>query len=122
MGKNMNEKIEMGDWAQGHYDRVKDTPGFIAASLSIDITEQLYVRMKELGLSQRELARRIGRSQPYVCKLLNDGSNMTLLTLVKLAQALEMKVEMPVLKPVGKSTTTIKSKRSKAVKTVVVKP
>lgn len=118
----MNEKIEMGDWAQGHYDRVKDTPGFIAASLSIDITEQLYVRMKELGLSQRELARRIGRSQPYVCKLLNDGSNMTLLTLVKLAQALEMKVEMPVLKPVGKSTTTIKSKRSKAVKTVVVKP
>ncbi|MCF7811961.1 helix-turn-helix domain-containing protein [bacterium] len=118
----MNEKFEMGDWARGHYERVKDKPGFIAASLSIDITEQLYVRMKELGLSQRELARRIGRSQPYVCKLLNDGSNMTLLTLVKLVQALEMKVEMPVLKPVGKSTATTKSKRPKAAKTAVVKP
>ena len=105
--------MELGHRFKEHYARVKDNPGFIAAALSSEITERLYIRMQELGLSQRELARRIGRSQPYVCKLLNDGSNMTLLTLAKLAQALELEVKPLLFKPVRESAKHPKTRRPK---------
>jgi transcriptional regulator with XRE-family HTH domain len=58
-----------------------------------DFTRDLHARMKELGISQGELARRMGTSRPYVTKLL-DGSNFTLQTMVKLAMALDAVVRI----------------------------
>ena len=91
--------MQLSEWARSHYDRVKDDPEFLAARLMIEINEHLYIRMEELGLSQRDLAKRINRSQPFVWKLLNHGTNMTLKTLVTLAHALELKVETPKFVP-----------------------
>ncbi|HYO14569.1 MAG TPA: helix-turn-helix transcriptional regulator [Thermoanaerobaculia bacterium] len=53
-----------------------------------DFTRDLHARMDELGVSQGELARRMGTSRPYVTKLL-EGGNFTLQTMVKLAMALD---------------------------------
>ncbi len=78
------------------FEGLDDDPEYIAAALMIEINEVLYVRMKEIGLSQKELAKRIGKSQPYVSRILNNGTNMTLLTLAKFAAALEMEVYPPV--------------------------
>jgi transcriptional regulator with XRE-family HTH domain len=55
----------------------------------IEFTEDLCRIMKEKRVSRAELARRIGSSRAYITKLLGGGANFTLLTMVKLAMALD---------------------------------
>ena len=47
-------------------------------------------RMKELGINQTELARRMKVSKPYITKVLRQDVNFSFRTAAKLAQALEM--------------------------------
>ncbi len=54
---------------------------------SLEFTEALLQRMKELGLKRAELARRLGTSAAYVSKLLNGPGNLTLESLIKIAEA-----------------------------------
>lgn len=61
-------------------------------------------RMKELGLSQTALAKRMHVSRPYITKLLQTDVNISFRTATKLAKALEMDF-MPVLKPMEKTDT-----------------
>jgi predicted transcriptional regulator len=58
-----------------------------------DFTHDLHERMRQLGISQGELARRMGTSRPYVTKLLSGG-NFTLQTMVKLAMAIDAVVRV----------------------------
>ena len=55
----------------------------------IEFTEDLCRIMKEKRVSRAELARRIGTSRAYITRLLGGGANFTLLTMVKLAMALD---------------------------------
>lgn len=52
-----------------------------------DFAREVHRRMKDMGVSPAELARRMGTSKAYVSQLL-DGGNFTLLTMVKIAMAL----------------------------------
>ncbi|HEV7506706.1 MAG TPA: helix-turn-helix transcriptional regulator [Thermoanaerobaculia bacterium] len=52
-----------------------------------DFARDMHRRMKEMGISAAELARRMGTSKAYVSQLM-DGGNFTLLTMVKVAMAL----------------------------------
>lgn len=54
------------------------------------ITIQVLRRMEEQSVTQVELARRMGCSQQYVSTLLKGSSNMTLETIARLEQALDM--------------------------------
>ena len=47
-------------------------------------------RMKQLGVNQSELAKRMKVSKPYVTKVLHQDVNFSFRTAAKLAQALEM--------------------------------
>ena len=47
-------------------------------------------RMKALGLSQTELARRMNVSRPYITKVLKGDVNISFGTAAKLAHALQM--------------------------------
>ena len=47
----------------------------------MEITELICQLMKQQGLTRAELATRLGKSRPYVTKLLRDGSNMTVKTI-----------------------------------------
>ena len=47
-------------------------------------------RMKQLGVSQSELARRMNVSRPYVTKVLSRDVNFSFRTAAKLANALKM--------------------------------
>ena len=46
--------------------------------------------MKELGLSQTELAKRMNVSRPYITKVLRQNVNFSFRTAAKLAHALKM--------------------------------
>ena len=47
-------------------------------------------RMKELGISQTELARRMNASRPYVVKVLHGDVNITLGSAARFAEALKL--------------------------------
>ena len=51
---------------------------------------QILLRMKELGVSQTELARRMNVSRPYITKVLSHDVNFSFRTASKLANALKM--------------------------------
>lgn len=54
------------------------------------ITLQVLRRMEEQSVTQVELARRMGCTQQYVSNLLKGSSNMTLETIARLENALDM--------------------------------
>ena len=51
---------------------------------------QVLRRMKQLGLNQSELAKRMNVSRPYITKVLKSDVNISFGTAAKLARALEM--------------------------------
>ena len=51
---------------------------------------QVLRRMKQLGLNQSALAKRMNVSRPYVTKVLKSDVNISFGTAAKLARALEM--------------------------------
>lgn len=51
---------------------------------------QILRRMKELGLNQSALAKRMNVSRPYISKVLRSDVNISFGTAAKLARALEM--------------------------------
>ena len=51
---------------------------------------RILLRMKELGMSQTELARRMNVSRPYITKVLHQDVNFSFRTAAKLANALKM--------------------------------
>ena len=73
----------------------KTDPEYLTSGLMIKINEKLYSRMEELGFAQRDLAKKINKSQPYIFKLLNYSNNMTLKTLVTITSCHKKKNEPP---------------------------
>jgi plasmid maintenance system antidote protein VapI len=69
-------------------EEAQDTVPYWRDIASTDFTRDLHERMRRMGITHAELARRMGTSRPYVTKLL-EGSNFTLETMVKLAMALD---------------------------------
>ena len=51
---------------------------------------QILLRMKELGISQTDLAKRMQVSRPYITKVLRQDVNFSFRTAAKLARALKM--------------------------------
>jgi transcriptional regulator with XRE-family HTH domain len=58
-----------------------------------DFARELHSLMKQRGMSNAELARRLGVKRQFVTKLLG-GANVTLATMVKLAMALDAVVRV----------------------------
>lgn len=59
-------------------------------ALVLELSERVLSRIEQLGISQAELARRMGVSRPMITKLLTGDSNFQLKTLLRLSDALEM--------------------------------
>ena len=82
------------------YESMKGKLEYQVEELSLAFTESVLLRMEELeDMTGADLADRMGASKPYVSKLLKGKSNFTLETLVKLARALECRIEPPKLVP-----------------------
>ncbi len=63
-----------------------------ATRLALDVGEKVRDAREAAGLSQRELAARMGTSQAAVARLEAGGIGATLTTLQKMAAALDLKV------------------------------
>jgi transcriptional regulator with XRE-family HTH domain len=74
-------------------DEFQDDPDYELYGVLLDVTESIVRRMIEKNIRRTDLAERLGTSRAYVTKLLDGQENMTLKTLVRVANALEMKVD-----------------------------
>jgi len=54
---------------------------FAREELVYNVTEDILVALEDLGISKKELARRLGRSRSFVTQVLSGARNMTLGTL-----------------------------------------
>lgn len=72
---------------RARFDAVYD-----ATKLAIEVGEKIRDAREAAGLSQRELAARMGTSQAAVARLEAGGVGATLTTLQRVAAALELKV------------------------------
>jgi transcriptional regulator with XRE-family HTH domain len=83
------------------YESMKETLAYQVEELSLAFTESILLRMEQLDdMPGKVLAERMGFSEAYVSKLLKGKNNFTLETLVKLARALECRIEAPQLVPI----------------------
>jgi transcriptional regulator with XRE-family HTH domain len=60
----------------------------------LQFTMQLHEQMQKQGLTKTELANRIGASQPYITRILKGRDNLTIATMVKLARAVGLKIQI----------------------------
>lgn len=61
-------------------------------TLVLELSERVHGRIEQIGVSQAEVARRMGVSRPMITKLLTGDSNFQLRTLLRLADALDMEL------------------------------
>ena len=79
----------MDDAERSEYERA-----YGAAALAAEVGEQVRAAREAAGLSQRELARRMGTSQAAVDRLEAGRVGATLTTLERVASALNLKVNV----------------------------
>lgn len=87
----------------------KGTPEFEFDLLAISVGEAILARMEALGLTRTELAERMGVSRARVTQVLAGADNLTLKTLVAVANALDsavaVKLEPATTKPSAQRRT-----------------
>jgi transcriptional regulator with XRE-family HTH domain len=81
-------------WFEELLSADENAPDALTEDLLLDVTEQIYCRMRDRGLRPSDLAARLGVSRAFVSQLLNGKPNMTMRTLVSIAHALDQRVHI----------------------------
>ena len=81
-------------WFESFLEEHGNDPEYLTEKLVLRINREIRRRMHELGVTQTELADRLGVSQAHVSRLLNNR-NLTLRSLAVLADALDAEWEEP---------------------------
>ncbi len=80
-------------------ERLKADGSFQIEEAKVEIAEQIYILMEDKGITEAELARRLGKSRAYVNKVLQGTTNFTIKSLVKIGLALESEVKLEFVQP-----------------------
>src|SRR5436309_13312777 len=72
----------------------EDPDGLRQEELILDATEALARALRSSGLTQSELAARLGKTKGFVSQILGGGKNLTLRTLADVAGALGYRVQI----------------------------
>lgn len=73
--------------------RERNPIAYERARLVVDVTNQLEIALEEQGLTQADLARRLGRSRSIVSRQLSGAANLSLGKLAELAFAIGKRFE-----------------------------
>ncbi|MCP4966186.1 MAG: helix-turn-helix transcriptional regulator [bacterium] len=78
--------------AMSDAERAESDEAYDVARLALDVGEQVRDAREEAGLSQRELAAKMGTSQAAIARLESGGVGATLTTLHRVATALGRRI------------------------------
>jgi len=67
--------------------KARATPEYLAEYKKLEISDQIFKLMKNLGINQKELAKRMKVSESYVSRILNANANLSVLSMAKIAKA-----------------------------------
>lgn len=81
--------MEAYGWFKEIRDEARDSFEFKLAALKIEVTERILEAMERRSMNRKQLADSLGVSKASVSRLLNNGSNATLKTLLQIAEALD---------------------------------
>ena len=84
-------------------ESARQTQAYKAQGASLEFTEDMARLMKDQNITQSVLAARINVSPAYITKILRGGTNFTLDTMVKIADALDAEFRCH-LQPAGHRT------------------
>jgi transcriptional regulator with XRE-family HTH domain len=111
---------ERASWWRDLGEKLKNDAVSIAEGIALEIAVQVNKVLEAEDLSRKNLAERMQVSQPYVTQILSGQTNMTILTLSKVASALGLQVSLTLKRPellkstlVGK--TSIESSRVECI-------
>jgi len=79
------------------FRKMEQTDAYHIDAMKVEISEQIYLAMERQGVSEAESARRLCKSRAYVTKALQGNTNFTIPSLIKIARALNRKVEVRLL-------------------------
>jgi transcriptional regulator with XRE-family HTH domain len=82
------KELSIEDRFKGLLDSASKQDTFHVDAAKVELSEQIYIAMNELGVSEAELSRRLGVSRAYVNKVLKGAANLTIESLVKIGLAL----------------------------------
>lgn len=89
----------------------------IFAEKSLDILDQVHFLMKEEGITQKDLSRKLGKSESEISKWLSGLHNMTLKTIAKLESVLNRDILITPIRAKQKYSSV----KFVAVKTIIFK-
>jgi transcriptional regulator with XRE-family HTH domain len=75
-------------------EQAESDPDYVYEQLLLNVNERLLSIMEGSGLKKADLAQRLDTSRAYVTRLLGGPENLTLRTLVKVAHALDSKIDV----------------------------
>lgn len=89
--------IEIIDGTKEFQERlndVKQRDEYHIEKAKLEFSSLIFEAMEREKINQNELADRIGSSRQYVSKVLHGFSNLTIASMVKIARALNMKLDI----------------------------
>jgi len=73
---------------------IENTTEFLVEVLKLTFAEELCRLLEEKGMTHAQLAEKLGTSRAYVTRILRTDYNLTAETMVKVARALDARVEL----------------------------
>lgn len=89
--------METYGWFRDEFEKAKDTLEFKLESLEILLFERIIARMEECKISRSDLASRMNTSKAYISKIFNNGANMTLKSMLALAEAIDCSLSIDLI-------------------------
>lgn len=90
---NKNE-FNFKGWFDEEVDQLEKDPEYIAYGLMVDLAAQVAKKLQSQGLKQKDLAERLGKSQGWISRFMNDPTNFSIKKLVEIAVALGMELDV----------------------------
>lgn len=101
--------MDTEEWFNSTLEELKNDADFRLEMIILDLTEQISTRMKERGLTQTKLAKALGITPAAVTKILKGSPNFTLKSLLKVADALQVELNLSLCaKNADRKTTFLK--------------
>jgi len=80
------------------FEKARKSPEFWATGITTDFAKALEDRINDMGLTKKQFAKKAGVKPSYLTRVMLASSNITALTMAKLALAANLKVNLRLTK------------------------
>ncbi|ADE57070.1 MAG: helix-turn-helix domain-containing protein [Aminobacterium colombiense] len=89
--------MEYGRRFKKAFEKARKSVDYWMEDLRLDFLNSLIATIEAKGISQKELGKRLGKSEAYISKVINsNSSNFTLKTMIQLCLALDSKISLKI--------------------------